>query len=485
MGTLVTDPSVTPTANALEPLSLLLHQQLEGARIERATQCRDSKALALVLFHNGTKKTLIVGAGATITGLGLVDGIAKLRWDSNGPLTIAMRAHLNDQRIRSVIIEDDILWISAGGSGVFSRLAIYLGRKGGAVLFAPEAGSTPTATYAAQRAELTASWQGVHCATNAQELATIGAQLVERIQRDTREREYRELGKLLRNELQATERRHSAIGKDYERISSVKTLQKIGRLLMHQSAKIAPGSTEAVLEDWEEGGEISITLDPTKPARVQADAYFAKAVRFKRSEPVVRKRLEETLQRCVELRALSEQWQQLKGDDVQAWNAFVENANSLKIRLPSEGDAVSTPVRTKGVPQQERRVAFHTFVDAKGRKILVGRGAADNDTLTTKIARPHDLWLHVKNQHGAHVVVPLQKGHTIEPETLVDAATLAAHFSDARGETVCEVTYVQKRYVRKPRGSAVGAVVCDQEKVLVLRLEPKRLERLLADSKDR
>jgi hypothetical protein len=53
-----------------------------------------------------------------------------------------------------------------------------------------------------------------------------------------------------------------------------------------------------------------------------------------------------------------------------------------------------------------------------------------------------------------------------------------------RGEAVCEVSYVERRYVRKPRGSAPGAVSYDHEKVLVLRVEPERVARLLASREE-
>jgi predicted ribosome quality control (RQC) complex YloA/Tae2 family protein len=63
---------------------------------------------------------------------------------------------------------------------------------------------------------------------------------------------------------------------------------------------------------------------------------------------------------------------------------------------------------------------------------------------------------------------------------LVDAAHLAAHFSDAKDEGVVEVQYTPRKYVRKPRGSAPGAVVVEREKVIVLRRDEETLRRLLA-----
>jgi predicted ribosome quality control (RQC) complex YloA/Tae2 family protein len=111
--------------------------------------------------------------------------------------------------------------------------------------------------------------------------------------------------------------------------------------------------------------------------------------------------------------------------------------------------------------------------------VLVGRGAAENDALTRSVARGNDPWLHARGRAGAHVVIRLG-GAPLDQETLLDAAHLAAHFSDARGEPQAEVAWTRAKHVRKPRGAAPGAVTYSQEKVMRLRVEPERLARLLA-----
>jgi predicted ribosome quality control (RQC) complex YloA/Tae2 family protein len=111
----------------------------------------------------------------------------------------------------------------------------------------------------------------------------------------------------------------------------------------------------------------------------------------------------------------------------------------------------------------------------------VGRGAAENDALTRSVARGNDLWLHARGVTGAHVVVRLDRGKAPDQETLLDAAHLAVHFSDARGEPQADVAYTRAKHVRKPKGAAPGAVVYAQEKVVLLRVEPARTERLLAE----
>jgi predicted ribosome quality control (RQC) complex YloA/Tae2 family protein len=77
------------------------------------------------------------------------------------------------------------------------------------------------------------------------------------------------------------------------------------------------------------------------------------------------------------------------------------------------------------------------------------------------------------------VIVQLDKGQTCDSSDLVDAAHLAAYFSDAREEKVADVQYTDRRYLRKPKGSPPGFVIVDREKVLVLRVEPEILRGLL------
>jgi predicted ribosome quality control (RQC) complex YloA/Tae2 family protein len=138
-------------------------------------------------------------------------------------------------------------------------------------------------------------------------------------------------------------------------------------------------------------------------------------------------------------------------------------------------------IRRAAAPKEEReRALAHRTFEAQSGRILVGRGAAHNDALTFRVAKPHHLWMHARGVAGAHVIVPLPRDRSCPPDLLIDAAHLAAHFSDARGEAVVEIAHAPRKWVRKPRGAPPGLVVVDREKVLVLRVEPDRLARLLA-----
>ena len=73
----------------------------------------------------------------------------------------------------------------------------------------------------------------------------------------------------------------------------------------------------------------------------------------------------------------------------------------------------------------------------------------------------------------------LPKGKTASLETLLDAATLAVHFSKARGERRIDVVYTPKKHVRKPKGLPAGAVVPAQTKTITVLQDDVRLRRLL------
>jgi predicted ribosome quality control (RQC) complex YloA/Tae2 family protein len=134
--------------------------------------------------------------------------------------------------------------------------------------------------------------------------------------------------------------------------------------------------------------------------------------------------------------------------------------------------------------EQKRRTELlrwaRGYEASDGTKLWVGRDARGNDMLTTRVARPHDVWMHVKGYTGSHVVIVLERGVAPSSEALLDAATLAAHFSDARGNDKVELSWCERRHVRKPKGAPPGQVVASREKNLLLRFEPDRLQRLLA-----
>jgi predicted ribosome quality control (RQC) complex YloA/Tae2 family protein len=248
------------------------------------------------------------------------------------------------------------------------------------------------------------------------------------------------------------------------------------RAFVAEAARAPRGATVLRALDWSTGEarEIELPLDPAKGAREQIDAIFKRARRLKEGAAIAGARLDDATASSERLRALRAALSS-PGADPEAIVAAARAAAPRDFKL---SQAAGPAAANAGAPSP--RPPYRRFIGATGAAILVGRNAQHNDALTLRVARPWDSWLHAKNRAGAHVVVPLQKGASLPADVLVEAAHLAAHFSDASEEAVVEVTYTPRRYIRKPRGSAPGAVVVDREKVIVLRRDEAILRRLLA-----
>jgi predicted ribosome quality control (RQC) complex YloA/Tae2 family protein len=98
------------------------------------------------------------------------------------------------------------------------------------------------------------------------------------------------------------------------------------------------------------------------------------------------------------------------------------------------------------------------YRSSDGYEILVGRAARDNDQLTFRVARPHDLWLHAADYPGSHVIIRNPTRADIPHRTIIEAAQLAAAFSQAKRDAKVDVHYTQRKFLSKPKGAAPGLV---------------------------
>ena len=102
-----------------------------------------------------------------------------------------------------------------------------------------------------------------------------------------------------------------------------------------------------------------------------------------------------------------------------------------------------------------------------GYRVLYGENAESNDYLTLRVAKPNDWWLHIRGSQSAHVVVQtLNQPDKVQRETLLFAAKVAVMNSPSKHAGFVPVDYTLKKYVRKPKGSKVGAAVYTHEKTL-------------------
>lgn len=117
---------------------------------------------------------------------------------------------------------------------------------------------------------------------------------------------------------------------------------------------------------------------------------------------------------------------------------------------------------------------FKEFTIHNQYKVYIGKGASNNDELTFRFAKPNDIWLHARSVSGSHGIIKMNTKQGIVPpkEVLEEAASLVAYYSKSRNGTMVPVSYTFKKYVRKKKGFADGAVIMEREEVLFV--EPKK-----------
>lgn len=121
-----------------------------------------------------------------------------------------------------------------------------------------------------------------------------------------------------------------------------------------------------------------------------------------------------------------------------------------------------------------RSKQYDQYLASDGTLLLLGRSNRQNDFVTFKAAKPEYLWLHAQKVPGSHVIVCTDK--EVSPQTLLEAATLAAYYSRNRENTKAAVDYTRRKHVRKPPQAKPGFVVYDHFQTIIV--DPTKAENL-------
>lgn len=233
-------------------------------------------------------------------------------------------------------------------------------------------------------------------------------------------------------------------------------LRQSGELILAYQYGLQPGQTVLEAQYDFDAPPLQIPIDPKLTGLENAKKYFADYDHAKRAMAEVPGRITQTQQ---ELDYLD----QLRTDLMIAanWPEMGEVQDALQTGGYWIGPKTARPKQQKSMPLR--------IVMPDGTLIWVGRNARQNEDVTFTKGRPEDLWLHARGVPGAHVIIKTG-GRTPAPTVIQKAASLAAWYSDHRGERVALVSLVERRHVRKIKGGKPGMVTIREE--TVLQVEP-------------
>lgn len=255
----------------------------------------------------------------------------------------------------------------------------------------------------------------------------------------------------VKRRIRSLQRRLTKIEADEARLEQFAARGEEGELLKTNLSRAKKGMDRVVVQDWSTGQDRTIDLDPSLDAVANMQGLFKQAAKGKRGKKIVSERREQTQR---EISAFQDQL------------FFMESARDLQELESVAGDAGTTPTRPE--PGDAKKsdggkstasAFFRQHTAPSGRIVLVGKSSRGNDFLVRRKADKEDLWFHVKDWPGAHVLLRTAGRTPVPSEDIEFAASLAVSFSAARGKGKVDVMMALVKDLGRPRGGLPGQVI--------------------------
>ena len=259
--------------------------------------------------------------------------------------------------------------------------------------------------------------------------------------------------KVLHNELKKDRRKVKKLNQQLEDAAKADYYRIRGEILTTYLGKLTAGMTEITLPNfYDDNKPLKIKLDPELSPSRNAQKYFTKYDKLKTSVDYVKEQLKLAND---EIRYLA---------NIESQIDLASPADIQEIRLELQQQGYIKQKRQKSKKRRKVRVSkpeeFHT---SNGTTVLVGKNNLQNDRLSFKIANKNDIWLHVKDIPGSHVII---RDSDPDDQTLLEAAQLAAYFSKGRDSDNVPVDYLPAKRLHKPNGAKPGFVIFTGQKTL-------------------
>ena len=247
-------------------------------------------------------------------------------------------------------------------------------------------------------------------------------------------------------------------------------LRICGELITANLYRMERGQSRLTAQNYydENCADVDIPLDVRLLPQENAARYFKQYAKAKTAEKYLTAQLQRGREELQYLESVLQELAQAESE---------QDFNDIRTELTDGGYLRG---RGKKQPGFQRASKPREFRSSAGLRILVGRNNRQNDRLTTKDADKRDVWLHTQKIHGSHVIL-CTGGAEPDEQSLMEAASLAAYFSQAQGSTKVPVDYTPVKFVKKPAGAKPGMVVyttyqtmlADPDESLVKRLAGK------------
>lgn len=261
--------------------------------------------------------------------------------------------------------------------------------------------------------------------------------------------------KLVNNLYSRTEKKLALRLNDLKKCQNRETLRIYGELLKANLHSIPNGSRFAEVVNYydDELKTVRIPLNPAVSPQNNAAKYFKDYKKTYTAEQTLTELTKKDREELLYFETVL--------DSIARSTTLAEIAE-IREELTNAGyTKKSATVRR----QKNTKPQFCEYISEEGYKILVGKNNTQNDYLTTVLATKNDMWFHVKNIPGSHVIV-FCGGNELSESTVLYAAGLAAANSKAAASSNVAVDFTPVKYVKKPNGAKPGMVIYTTNKTV-------------------
>jgi len=253
---------------------------------------------------------------------------------------------------------------------------------------------------------------------------------------------------VVRKEITRRRKLQANLAKDLASQGNPEDHKRLGDLLLANiSTATRSGNTLQVTDYFADNTPlIELELDENTTLQDAAAESFSRYSKAKRGLEEINLRLsqvDEEIRKLGEKQAIIEA--AITNRDIDTLRSFTAAAVSPKLAGKKQK---ASPALT----------GLRRYLSSDGYEVIVGRSARDNDRLTFGVARPNDLWLHAGDYPGSHVIVRNSSRAEIPQRTILEAAQLAAKFSQAGNDSKVNIHYTRRKFLSKPKGAAAGLV---------------------------
>ncbi|WP_461216233.1 Rqc2 family fibronectin-binding protein [Lactococcus cremoris] len=222
-----------------------------------------------------------------------------------------------------------------------------------------------------------------------------------------------------------------------------------GELLNTFLNQVPNDKTSVTLENYYTNEPLDIALNPALSPAQNAQRYFHRYQKLKQAVKFLGEQITKT----------KETIHYLESVESNLENADVPEIADIREELIQTGY-----IKQKYRNKKQKMLPPEKYQAEDGTIILVGKNNLQNEQVSFKLSRRGDLWFHVKDIPGSHVLIT--GNPTPSDETITFAGELAAYFSKARYSNLVQVDVLDVKKLHKPTGTAPGFVTYDREKTI-------------------